>query len=103
MHLVPTLCWVMKVKEHSCPHKLQVQLERRACSWLTSPSAKGAKTKCYGTEKRERRILMLDMEIQQRSHRKIRTECHEEKGKKGGNEGNSVAQALEILLFLWRT
>lgn len=50
---MPALCWVRKVKEHSCPHKLHVQLERRACSWLTSHSVKGAKTKCYGTEKRE--------------------------------------------------
>lgn len=50
---MPTLCWVRKVKEHSCPHKLHVQLESRACSWQTSHSAKGAKTKCYGTEKRE--------------------------------------------------
>lgn len=34
---------------------------------------------------------------------KDKNKCLEEKGKKGYNEGTSEAQALEILLFLWKS
>lgn len=63
MHLVPTLCWVMKARHTAALKDLPVQLEMWASPWPTSHSVKGAKTKYCGTEDREKLILVVDMEV----------------------------------------
>lgn len=103
-----------KVRYMAAFKKLPAQLERWACPQITEHSAKGAKSQvsfCYRAEKRETLILMVDVEIQERSHRKdnswasswkIRIKCQEKK-KEGKEWKESKAKTLKILLSFWKT